>query len=298
MMARLVVGTVAALMLVACGGSSKDTEAGAARPPKLQQLRIGILAPAASPCRSDAPEWPAAQRKYVQHLASRMEVPVSLCPMAEYSAIAAAIADGRIEMGPVDRAGLAPVAEKIRPILAVRPDTAPGRAIAAVVVREAAPARTLADLAPAAGRVGARLILSRENSDILDGVRRILTSAGFPAASLAAASAQPDAETAAAALRSGAGDAAAVGGAEWYRYCRGTKKDETPCAGLREVWRGREPVAVAWSVSRNIAPESWAQLVGIHIALFLEQPAIAAWLAPGGREITPVEATALEPAGQ
>jgi hypothetical protein len=44
---------------------------------------------------------------------------------------------------------------------------------------------------------------------------------------------------------------------------------------------------------RDMPPETWARLVGIHIALFGDAPAIAAWLAPGTTEIEPIEATGL-----
>jgi hypothetical protein len=81
--------------------------------------------------------------------------------------------------------------------------------------------------------------------------------------------------------------------AAWTRLCRGASKSDRPCKGLRELWRGRSIAPEAWAMRRDMPPETWVRLVGIHIALFGDAPAIAAWLAPGATEIEPIEATGL-----
>lgn len=295
---RILAG-LALFALAACSSDKSETgQAPAERPAPLTQLRIGIDAAASGECSEDSASWPEAQRRYARHLQKRMEVPVSFCPLVGPQAIANAIADGKVEIGLIDGPAYLPVKDRIRPILAVRPDTGPGRAITVVVVPDKAADRSLADLVEKsrAGKLG--LILSSENAEVLGAVRRGLTVGGIAPDSLAKARLEANAKSAADALRSGDGDAVGVGAAEWYRYCRGVKKDDKPCGDLREVWRGREPVAQAWAVRRDISPESWARLVGIHVALFQEEPVIARWLAPGAREITPVEASALETASK
>ena len=72
-------------------------------------------------------------------------------------------------------------------------------------------------------------------------------------------------------------------------------KDDHPCKGLREIWRGRSQAVNAWVVRRDISLESWVRLVGIHVALFEEKPEVAHWLASSTIEIEPTEAGALDP---
>lgn len=284
------------LAMTACGDAGSPTPVASGRTPVLVKLRVAVLAAETTSCAADSPNWPIAQKAYRAHLAGRMGIPVTLCPMAGHGAVASALADGSIDLGLLDQAALGPVREAVRPIFAERPHTLPGRVVVELVTLDTAAPQRLADLLPRYAKAPPRLIMSRENADMLAGVQATLAGAGFARASLDNGVEHQDAAAAAAALRRGAGDVLAIGAAEWFRYCRGSRKDETPCAGLRTIWKGRAPVPVAWAVRRNMAAESWARLVGIHIALPLERPDVAAWLVPGAREITPVEATALEPA--
>lgn len=291
---RWLVATMAALAVAGCGSQSGDgaSDKGAAAvqtAPPLKQLRIAIDAKTTQPCAQDGPDWPAEQRAYARHLADRMEVPVSLCPMATSAETAEALRAGTVDIGLLDHAAHLPVQETVRPILAERIPADLGRVIAVLVVPQASPLKSLAE----ADKVP--LIISRQNDPVLGAVKRTIIDAGISDQTIAAATIFDDAPSAVAALQAGQGKAMILHAAEWFRYCRGEKKNPEPCKAYRTVWTGRSPVDQAWSARRDISLESWARLVGIHVALFDERPDIARWLAPRTTEIAPVEATALDP---
>ena len=292
-MRRLLFTAFAMLAIAACSGQDEAAEVkgeSTARVPPLKQLRIGFEANATKPCAEDAPDWPDAQRGYVRHMADRMEIPVSLCAMASRKEIAEALAAGKVDMGLLDREAYLPVKASVRPILAERIPVDLGRSIAVVAVPEKSALRSLVDVGHA------KIILSRQNLPMLDSIKRTMRAVGMPAETLAGGTVVANVAEALSAIRAGNGDAAVLSAAEWFRHCRGEKKNDKPCAGLREIWRGRSPTDQAWSVRRDISLESHARIVGIHLALFQEKPEIAKWLAPRTTEIEPTEATALEPA--
>lgn len=296
-MKRVAITAMAAVALAGCsapnGASQEDGRAAAdatVRAKPLTQLRIAIAADATKPCAQKAADWPDAQRDYVRHLTARLEIPVTLCAMASREETAEALAGGAVDMGLLDREAYLPVKTAVRPILTERIPVDLGRSLAVVAVTEQSPLRALAD----ADR--ATIILSRANQPMLEGVKRTMKAVGTPAETIGAAMVLDDAAAALTALRAGRGDAVVLSAAEWFRFCRGDKKAENPCEGLREIWRGRRPADQAWSVRRDIPLESHARIVGIHVALFQEMPHIARWLAPRTTEIEPAEATALDPA--
>jgi hypothetical protein len=292
------IGRIALLaLLFALGGcqQASDGPVGPPAMPPLSQLRLALVMPGARPdpgadCPTDAPEWPAAQRAYVRHLAERMEVPVRVCAVASTADAARALAENRADFAQLDPAGFAPFKAALRPILTPRTPTDLGRTEVVLAVAAASTLRKLEDADHAA------LLFAGSSPPQWDGPRRTLASAGVPAAVLSGARVMASPAEAAAALMQAPGAAAAFLSADWSRLCRGTARDDRPCEGLREIWRGRPQAATAWAVRRDISPESWVRLVGIHVALFLEKPDVATWLAPGTNEIEPTEATALDPA--
>jgi ABC-type phosphate/phosphonate transport system substrate-binding protein len=276
------------LLLGACTKAPSSVDVAPDQRP-LTQLRMASVEPGKD-CASDSPSWPADKRAYVSHLSKRMDAPVQVCPMATMADAARALAEKRADIALLDPASYAPYRAILRPILTPRIPMDLGRTEVALVVVDAAPFKTLAD----ADR--ATLVFAGKSAARLDGPRRTMASAGIPKAMLDGARVMEGPIEAAAALRAAPSTAAAFLSADWSRLCRGMGKDDHPCEGLREIWRGRSQAATAWVVRRDIPRESWARLVGIHVALFEEQPTIARWLAPGTSEIEPTEATALDPA--
>ncbi len=282
--------TSAALLtaLVACGKTSSQVDVTPDQRP-WTQVRIASVEPGAH-CMADSAAWPAEKRGYVRHLAKRMGVPVQICPVSTPAAAAQALVEKRAELAWLDPVSYAPFRATIRPILTPRIPMDLGRTEVALVVAAASPLQKLEDVDRA------RLVFAGSSSPRLDGPRRTLAAAGIPQAVLDTARVTASPVDAATVIRSAPDTAAAFLSADWSRLCRGTSSTDHPCAGLREIWRGRPQAPNAWAVRRDIPRESWARLVGIHVALFEEEPSIAQWLAPGTKEIEPTEATALDPA--
>ena len=286
MIVRALLTMIALLALGACGQTPGAIGEAPASPP-LKQLRIAMVQ-AGQACASDAPDWPAPERAYVRHLAERMEVPVQVCPMADQAASARALAEKRVDIALLDPASYAPYKATLRPILTQRTPMDLGRTEVVLAVTDASSARQLTD----ADR--ATLLFAGRSPAQLDGPRRTLASAGLPAAALAAATILGSPAETAMALHRSPTSVGAFLSADWSRLCRGLGKEDHPCNGLREIWRGRSQATSAWVVRRDIPKESWVRIVGIHIALFQEMPDVAHWLAPLTTEIEPTEATALD----
>lgn len=277
---------LAALMLLAaCGKSEAPVASDAKAAPLLKQLRIAVAAPATGPCAAQSPAFDASQKAYVAHLSKRMGIPVTLCPVATRSEAAAALAEGKIDLALLDLPSITPVKQTVRPIMAQRIPADMGRMEVVLAVPDASPIRTAAD---AKGR---RMVLPADNSAVLAGIKAALTAFGFERS---AEVIEPTKVTALAALKAGKADVLAMQSAQWVRLCRGEAKGETPCVGYRQIWRGREPATEAWSARRDLPLESWARLLGIHVALVQENPLAARWFAPQMTEIEPIEATGLE----
>jgi hypothetical protein len=275
------------LALVACQ-KAPMASAGASSAPPLTLLRIAMVQPGTK-CAADSPDWPAPERAYVRHLSERMEIPVTVCPVASQADAARAVADKRAEFALLDPASYAPYKAALRPILTQRAPMDLGRTEVVLAVGNGANARQLPD----ADR--ATLVFAGKSRPQLDGPRSTLASAGLPAATLAGARVLESPVEVSDLLHTSPGSVGAFLSADWSRLCRGMGKDDHPCTGLREIWRGRPQAVQAWVVRRDISLESWVRLVGIHVALFEDKPDVAHWLAPLTTEIEPTEATALDP---
>jgi ABC-type phosphate/phosphonate transport system substrate-binding protein len=285
-MTRGTLTLLALTLLSACGGTEK--EGGSTFQGQIKQLRVAIESKAVGECSADRKSWTPEQRDYVQHISARMEIPVLLCPVANKAQAAKALADGKVDMALLDPASIAPVKDSVRPIMTGRIPADIGRVAIVLVATENSPANDLA-----AARQ-ARLALSGANTTMLAGVKRTLAAWNFSDSAIAAAQTLADAPDGLAVIKAGKADVLVLYGAEWTRLCRGEEKGDRPCEGLKEVWRGRPAAASAWSVRQDIPKESWARLLGIHIALPQEKPDLARWFIPDAAEIEPTEATALE----
>lgn len=282
-------GPALALLALLAGCSRHEAGAAAAMAPPLTRVRLAVVQSGRG-CQSDSPAWPAGARAYVRHLAARMDVPVLLCAVPDEAAAARALAEGKVELALLSPAAYAPVRSAVRPILTGRTPTDLGRTEVVLAASEAAPLRQLADLDRAA------LVFAGHGPAQFAGPAATLASTGIPASTIAAARFADGPAAVAALLKTDPGLAGAFLSADWSRLCRGMAQNDRPCTGLRTIWRGRRQAASAWSARRDIPRESWARLVGIHVALYNENRPAAQWFAPGTDEIEPTEATALDPA--
>ena len=284
MIRRIATVALASLALAACSGGGKASDGPMA--PPLTKLRIGFTGIGTGKCAPSAPGFPAPLARYLKFLSDRLEIPVEACPLADRADGAQKLAARAIDVALLDPASYAPVAATVRPFLTKRVGTL-GRTETVLVVTDASPIRKLAQAE------GKRLIFAGTVPVMWDEPKHALRDARISDATLATAVAAADSTAAMAAVRAGKADAMVLHSAAYTRLCRGASKSDTPCAGLREVWRGRPIAAEAWAMRRDMPPETWVRLVGIHVALFADAPDIAAWLAPGTSEIEPIEATGL-----
>lgn len=284
-MIRLFVSlSLCALALSACG-SKGDGSAGTPVPP-LSTLRIGFTDIGTGNCAASGPSSSAPLTAYLKHLSERLAIPVLACPLATRAEGAKKLADKAIDMTMLDPSSYAPVAAIVRPFLTKRVGTL-GRTETVLVATDASPIDSLAKAE------GKRLIFAGKIPVMWAEPHHALRDAKLSEATLGAATATSDSKAAMAAVRAGTADAMVLHSAAYTRLCRGASKSDKPCAGLREVWRGRPIAPDAWAMRRDMPPETWVRLVGIHMALFNDAPDIAAWLAPGTSEIEPIEASGL-----
>jgi ABC-type phosphate/phosphonate transport system substrate-binding protein len=108
-------------------------------------------------------------------------------------------------------------------------------------------------------------------------------------------------ETAAlAALRAGKAEAVALVDAAWQRQCQNPSPKVQGCADLKVVWRARPQAPRAFAVRRDLSDPLRFRLLGVHMAMNLEDRAAFDWaaaqLGPGAAGFEPAEALALEPA--
>lgn len=274
----------ASLLLGSCGSGASSAVAD--MKPPLTRLRIGFTGIGSGQCAATSPAYPAPLMGYLKLLSDRLEIPVEACPLVDRAEGAKKLAANAIDMTLLDPASYAPVAATVRPFLTRRAGTL-GRTEAVLVVTDASPIRSLVQAD------GKRLVFAGTIPVMWDEPKHALSDAKISDATLGKATSVTGAVAAAAAIRSGLADAMVLHSAAYTRLCRGATKNDKPCAGLREVWRGRPIAAEAWAMRRDMPPETWVRLVGIHVGLFGDAPDIAAWLAPGTTEIEPIEATGL-----
>jgi ABC-type phosphate/phosphonate transport system substrate-binding protein len=265
--------------------AASAAEASAA--PAAGPFRIAVVTGEDGACGTPGANAPAGQAAYVAHLAGRLARPVEVCPVADMAAAARLLADGKIDFAQLDPIAYTPVAAGVRPLLTPRTQDGFGRVETIMVVRAGEPE----NLAPGQGeRVGFAGTAPYE----LDLLKRALTDHGIAFAQPETAQIYAGPAAAAERLRQGDIDFLVLYSAAWQRLCRPMSAGGKPCADLREVFRGRPRAAQAWAVRRDIDDATRFRLVGIHVALHLENPAAFGWVAQGARELEPTEASALD----
>jgi len=255
-------------------------------------FRIGVLESAPGPCAAPPPSAPAGERAYFQLLAKRLERPVLACPVLSFADGAAGLAAGRLDMAVLDPASYAAVKPAVRAVMTARPDGAPTRVRVVLVVKaghdggpEALEGRTVAF----GGSSAVALAVPRE----------VLAEQGYGGPFAGREQVSADETAALAALRAGTANAVVLGDAAWQRQCQNPSPKVQGCADLRVVWRARPQAQRAFAVRRDLPDPLRFRLLGVHVAMNLEdRPAFgwaAAQLAPGAADFQPAEALALEP---
>lgn len=251
-------------------------------------FRLAVQGPSTQPCSAPTSGLPAGERAYEDHLAGRLGRKVERCPFATPEEAARALAAGQVDMARLTPAAYAPIAGQVRAILTVRGRQEANRIAVVVAVRNGG--------APDVAALKSRNITFGGTSAAgLATPRRVLAELGLAPDSYTSDVAA-DGDLALADLRAGKADAAAVHAAAWQRVCLiVSPKAPPPCRDLTVLARARPRADVALAVRRDMPDALRYQIVGIHLALHLENPAAFAFAAgrPDGAEFQPAEAEAL-----
>jgi ABC-type phosphate/phosphonate transport system substrate-binding protein len=253
-------------------------------------FRIGVLGSASGPCAAPAASAPAGERAYFDLLNKRLGREVLACPVSSPQDGAASLAAGKLDMAVLDEASYPAAKAAARAAMTVR---AQGGLARVPVVLAVKPGQA-GDPPSLKGRA---IAFGGSSPVALALPKAVLAEQGY-GPDLRELVVEDEA-AALAALRSGKADAVALEAAAWQRQCRATKI-KTPCADLKVVWRARPEAERALAVRRDLPDPVRYRLLGVHMAMHLEDRAAFDWaaaqLAPGAADFQPAEATALEPA--
>lgn len=269
--------------LAAAPAAAAQTSAPATPAASPGVFRIAVEG-AASPCSPTGGD--AGAEALRRHVETRLQRPVQVCGFATRADAARALSSGEVEFARLDGAAYAGSRETVRALLAPRA-TRVGRILTVAVVRAGS---DIASLAAAGGR---RIVYAGDAEAFLEGPRSAAVDHGLAPPSADLERRVQGAEAALAALRAGEADLMLLHASAWQRVCRGERAGESVCDDLSEIWRGRARAPEAWAVRRDLDRETMLRLVGIMVALHLENRAAFDWMAPGARELGPTEADAL-----
>jgi ABC-type phosphate/phosphonate transport system substrate-binding protein len=248
-------------------------------------FRVGVIADQAKPCA--ARTGVVGADALAAHLSGRLQRPVEVCSFASTRDAGQALAAGAADFVALDADGMAAAGPGARSLLTPRPPGSIGRILSVAVLRADAPQSSLGDLG------GLRFVYGNPNPAYYAGPKAAIADNGLPAGGGSAETIANTPEEAFARLVGGQADVLILQSSAWQRLCRGAKPTDKPCAGLKEVWRGRARPERAFGVRSNMDLETLHRLVGVMVALHLENPPAFKWLAPGAVELTPTEADAL-----
>jgi ABC-type phosphate/phosphonate transport system substrate-binding protein len=267
-------------MLAATAGIA-NAQTGQDRP----AFRIGVLGPAATVCATET--GIAGADALAIHLSARLQRKVEICTFSNTTEAGQALAEGRADFAMLDAAGAAIAGPGVRSLMTRREPGSIGRILSVAVVRADSPAQSLADLQPG------RFVFGGTGPAQHDGPKAAILGNGALASAINTELFAASPAEAFSKLQSGEADVLVLHASAWQRTCRGEKASDRPCAGMREIFRGRQPAETAFGVRTDLDAETRLRLVGILMAMHLENRAAFDWLAPGATELTPTEATAL-----
>jgi ABC-type phosphate/phosphonate transport system substrate-binding protein len=256
----------------------------AAPAPMPSVLRVGYKATATAACAAPNAKTPAAVSALAKHLANRLQLAVQLCPFADPNVAAAALAKGAVDFANLSPAAWPVAKGKGRPILTVRPDgKLPRTPILAV-------AKKSAGMLNAAAIAKRHVVVIKQEPLAYDAARAaILTRGG---AALGGTPVTGSFAAAIAALASGKADVALMSGDEWKAGCAA---DKTVCPPYQVAWHDRPVADSAWVLRAGLPDELRYRLIGIFMAMSLENTQAYAGAAGGVKGVfEPTEATALD----
>jgi ABC-type phosphate/phosphonate transport system substrate-binding protein len=240
-------------------------------------------------CRTVQDNAPAGQRAYADHLARRLGRPVLVCPFADRGAAAQALARGNVDLAVLDVKNYEAANHKVRAFATLRPKNGLSR-VPVVISARAARGRDLAGFKDAPIAFGGKYPAAYELP------KRTLAELGAGPEFFGAEIITVDHEAAAEALRAGRAEIMVLHASAQRRLCRPSSPGEKPCADLAEIWRGRPRADLALGVRKDMPDVDRYRLLGVHLALHLENPVAFGWAAawaPGATEFEPAEADAL-----
>ena len=257
-------------------------------------FRIGVPAAASGPCAAPTASASAGERAYFDLLNKRLGREVLACPVASPRDGAAELAAGGLDMTVLDEASYPAAKGAARAAMTVRPQGGLARVPVVLAVkagRDGDPQSLKGRTIAFGGKTAVALLLPRT----------VLAEQGYRSGLFGGELVADDEAAALSALRSGKADAVALEAAAWQRHCRAAK-DADPCADLKVIWRARPEAQRALAVRRDLPDPVRYRLLGVHLAMHLEDRAAFDWaaaqLAPGAADFEPAEAQALEPARQ
>jgi ABC-type phosphate/phosphonate transport system substrate-binding protein len=194
-------------------------------------------------------------------------------------------------MAVLDAASFPAVSGTVRAAMTTRADGAPVRVPVVLAVRAGQ------DGTPAALK-GRTVAFAGSSAVALGLPREVLAEQGYGGAPGVHELVTTNETVALAALRARRADAVALQAAAWQRQCQSPSPKVQPCADLKLVWRARPQAQRAFAVRRDLPDPMRYRLLGIHVAMNIEDRPAFAWaasqLGPGAADFQPAEAVALE----
>jgi len=260
---------------------------GAAAPPP---FRLGTIGVATEPCAAVNASAPTGQKAYFNLLSKRLERPVLNCSVASAAEGAVALAAGKIDMIALDPASYATIRSVARATMTVRPAQGLTRVPVVFAVKGGGQG------SPQSLK-GRTIAFGGSSLPGLTLPRQVLAQQGFGPDLFGNELIAGDEVAALAAVRAGKADAVALQVAAWQRQCRGASPTDRPCADLKIVWRARPEADKAFVVRRDMSDQERYRLIGIHMAMHLEDKPAFAWaaaqFATDSGDFEPAEAEAL-----
>ena len=262
--------------------------AAAAAPAPAPPFRIAVKTVAAGQCSAALSGLAADEAAYFRHLAVRLDRPVLRCPVANAREAAASLAAGAVDMAVLDVVTYGQTQDAARAILTARSPGALTRVPVILAVQSTTDPSVLK---------GQTIVFSGKTPAAYDLPKTVLAEQGFDQGFFGAELIARDEKDALDQLRAGHATAVAIHVGAWQRLCRGDTPKESHCSDLKVVWRARPRAETAWSVRRDMERRLRYRLVGVHVALHLENKPAFSWaaaqLAPGAEDLEAAEALAL-----
>ncbi len=259
----------------------------AAQPTQMPSvLRVAYKAMATAACGSPGANTPANLASLARHLSNRLQLSVQLCPFADPAAAATALAQGKVDFASLTPAAWPLAKGKGRPILTVRPDgKLPRTPIFAI-------ARKSAGKLDAAAIAQEHVVLIHQDPLAYDAARAAVATRGGTAITRTPTPVAGSFDAAIGMLSAGKADVALVPANQWTTGCL---EDKALCAPYAIAWQNRPLAESAWVLRDGLPNELHYRLIGIFLAMRLENAQAYAGASDGVKgAFEPTESAALD----